>query len=231
MRTTCCSAIRTTIWLPGRIAKSIQRIKAIEQQYGSATPVLAHTDLVVADEELRTIAPSFWLYSNIRPDRGQGLNRLLVQNVVSGCAAAFNRALVRLACPVPENSVPMHDWWLALVAAAFGQIVAIPEATILYRQHGTNCLGATRYDWQYVMRRIGSLACHGGVTQQLHVSTEQARTFLQRFADRLDRQASAILHDFLAIRSVGFFGRRRLLLKRRFFGSGRLQNLAWLTMI
>ena len=74
------------VWLPGRLALPIERIKTIERQRGTHTPVLAHTDLVVADEDLRTVAPSFWSYSNLRPQRGQELNRLLVQNVVTGCA-------------------------------------------------------------------------------------------------------------------------------------------------
>ena len=39
------------------------------------------------------------------------MNRLLVQNVVTGCATTINRALAELASPIPEASAPMHDWW------------------------------------------------------------------------------------------------------------------------
>jgi glycosyltransferase involved in cell wall biosynthesis len=219
------------VWLPGRIAKTIGRIKEIEREHGTDTPVLAHTDLVVADEDLRAIAPSFWLYSNLRPERGNTLNRLLVQNVVTGCATTINRALARLAAPIPRATVPMHDWWLALVASAFGRIVAIPEATVLYRQHASNCLGATRYNWRYVMRRGAEIACAGGMTQRLDVSTEQARTFLECFIGRLDPKSRAMLQDFLALKNVSYFRRRRLLLQHQFLGSGRLRNLAWLAMI
>jgi hypothetical protein len=36
----------------------------------------------------------------------------------------------------------MHDWWLAQCAALFGHIALVDHATVLYRQHGTNVLGA-----------------------------------------------------------------------------------------
>ena len=139
------------VWLPGRIAKPLERVRAVEREQGAATPILAHTDLAVVDENLDTIAPSFWAYRHLDPYRGSELNRLLVQNVVTGCTTIINRALARLACPIPE-SIPMHDWWLALVASAFGRIETVPEATVLYRQHGNNSVGAICHDWRYVLR-------------------------------------------------------------------------------
>ena len=121
-------------------------------------PVLAHTDLVVVDENLHTIAPSFWSYSNLNPYCGSRLNRLLIQNVVTGSATMINRALARLASPIPQGAV-LHDWWLALVASALGRIEAIPEKTVLYRQHGRNCAGRhlLRLALRDAPRRGGSL--------------------------------------------------------------------------
>ena len=39
----------------------------------------------------------------------------------------------------------MHDWWLALVASAFGKISYIESALVLYRQHDNNAVGAKQY--------------------------------------------------------------------------------------
>ena len=36
----------------------------------------------------------------------------------------------------------MHDWWMALIAACFGKIGFVRQATILYRQHRANEVGA-----------------------------------------------------------------------------------------
>ena len=161
------------VWLPGRIAKPLERVRAVEREQGAATPILAHTDLAVVDENLDTIAPSFWAYRHLDPYRGSELNRLLVQNVVTGCTTIINRALARLACPIPE-SVPMHDWWLALVASAFGRIETVPEATVLYRQHGNNSVGAICHDWRYVLRLTREVLFRGAVTTCLQRAQQQA---------------------------------------------------------
>jgi glycosyltransferase involved in cell wall biosynthesis len=219
------------LWLPGRIAKSLARIHAAESEHGASTPVLAHSDLTVVDENLKTIAPSFWRYSRLRPELGQGLNRLLVQNVVTGCATTINRALARLASPIPAAAAPMHDWWLALVAAALGRIETAPDATVLYRQHTRNCLGATRHDARYVMRCIRDALFGRGVSRRFQVARRQAHALLHRYAPRLSMNHQTQLADFLRLGDVSLLRRRRLMLKHRFFGSGQLRNLAWLAMI
>lgn len=40
------------------------------------------------------------------------------------------------------NDIIMHDWYLAIVAAALGELVYIDQPTHLYRQHDSNVLGA-----------------------------------------------------------------------------------------
>jgi glycosyltransferase involved in cell wall biosynthesis len=218
------------VWLPGRISRPLERIQAAERELGVDTPVLAHTDLVVVDENLQTIAPSFWSYSHIDPLRRGKLNRLLVQNVVTGCATVVNRALARRACPIPATS-PMHDWWLALVAAAFGRIEAVPERTVLYRQHPNNRLGATRYDWHYVIRRAGEAFRGGGVSKWRCTTQRQAAEFLRRFATKLPQQQRAVAAAYVELENAGFVGRRLQLLKYGFFRTGPLRNLGWLMMI
>lgn len=36
----------------------------------------------------------------------------------------------------------MHDWWISLVASAFGKRAYIPQPLLDYRQHETNTIGA-----------------------------------------------------------------------------------------
>ena len=42
------------------------------------------------------------------------------------------------------RDILIHDWWAGVLAAAFGKVSLLSEATILYRQHGSNELGAIR---------------------------------------------------------------------------------------
>jgi glycosyltransferase involved in cell wall biosynthesis len=130
------------VWHADKLRRSMARMQALEAEY-PGRPLLVHGDLQVVDESLATIAPSFVRYQGLQPLRN-GFARLLVSNTVTGCTALCNEALLRRALPIPPAAV-MHDWWLALVAGAFGQLSFIDEPLLLYRQHGANTIGAREY--------------------------------------------------------------------------------------
>ena len=128
-------------WKPDKVEKTLKRMKTMEKKYGAHTPLLVYTDLTVADEILNTIAPSFIQYMNVPPK--VTLPRLLLQNSVTGCTVMMNRALYTLVRQVKmAKGIAMHDHFAALTASVFGKIGFLPEATILYRQHGDNTVGA-----------------------------------------------------------------------------------------
>ncbi len=131
------------VWLPEKIERSLDGLRRLETTHGSGTPLLVHTDLRVVDETLRPLADSFWSLHSLDPRPRRPLRRLFMQNFVSGCASIFNRSLREAAAPIPAAAL-VHDWWLALVAAALGRIGCLPEATVLYRQHDRNQIGALR---------------------------------------------------------------------------------------
>ena len=87
------------------------------------------------------VAESFFQYANL-PKRVM-LNRLIVQNSVTGCTVMTNRCLQQFflrQLPIPK--IIMHDYWAALIAKVFGKIGFVNEPTMLYRQHGHNSVGA-----------------------------------------------------------------------------------------
>jgi len=51
----------------------------------------------------------------------------------------MNRPLLELALPLPAGT--LHDWWLAVCAAAGGTIQRTLQPTVLYRQHSSNVIG------------------------------------------------------------------------------------------
>ncbi|WP_166799480.1 glycosyltransferase family 2 protein [Paraburkholderia dipogonis] len=134
----CCD--QDDVWLPHKVGEAVARLTGKGE-----LPALFFTDLVVVDGNLGVIAGSFMAHQNFDPRRASSLKGLLLQNVVVGCTMAGNRALLKL---VREQSLAshremlMHDWWLALLAAALGTIEYSSTPSILYRQHGGNSLGA-----------------------------------------------------------------------------------------
>lgn len=128
------------VWLPHKLARLLEIIRAVEAELPAPAPVLAHCDLELVDEDSRTLAPSFWRFQGIQAERN-AVEQLLVENTVTGCAAVFNRALLERALPIPEAAY-MHDFWLALIASATGRILVLDEPLVRYRQHGSNTVGA-----------------------------------------------------------------------------------------
>lgn len=128
------------VWCPTKLARELELLHWKERQVGESTPLLVHSDLAVVREDLRLLHRSFLAFQGLRHPPTLSLGTLLIQNFVTGCTIVMNRALLQAAVPLP--SVIMHDWWLALCAAALGQVLYLPQATVLYRQHGKNAQGS-----------------------------------------------------------------------------------------
>ena len=143
------------VWLPEKVATTKAAAQALEGKLGKHTPIVVHTDLRVVDEELKQIHPSFWQYSNIRPEiLDSNVHYLGICNAVTGCAMLFNSAAKQVSLPFAEYAF-MHDQWIAGCVMCNGGVVKpINEATILYRQHRKNTVGAISYrftlgEWQH----------------------------------------------------------------------------------
>jgi glycosyltransferase involved in cell wall biosynthesis len=143
------------VWVSDKIQVLLEKAETAEARAGHEAPVLVHSDLEVVDAQLQRLHPSFFRYQGIRHRSEDSLRVLFPQNFVTGCTVLFNRAALDLALPVPSGVV-MHDWWLALVAAAAGQIDFVDRPTVRYRQHGMNQVGA-KSPWHALSRLDGSL--------------------------------------------------------------------------
>lgn len=205
-------------WLPNKVELCLQCLKKAEKKWGKETPLLVHSDLKVVDHELNEIHPSFWQFAHLNPQNGS-LNRLLVQNYMAGCTMGINRSLAQMIPHIPKG-VMMHDWWIGLVASAFGKIVYLKEPTILYRQHQGNTLGAQKFDWKRIFTVF---------FKEKNVLNdkprEQAIHFLRIYGDSLDSNLRELVEGFIAIKRENFWKQRYLLLKYGFYKHGFLRNI------
>jgi hypothetical protein len=217
------------VWEPWKVERSLALFRRFEARFGAAEPLLLHTDLAVVDRDLAPIAPSFWRMQGQDPRRSMAFRRNLVANCAAGCTILVNRALRRRATPVPEAAI-MHDWWLMLVASAFGHIIYLDQRSVRYRQHGGNAVGAKRWD----LARIAAetLGLWRGETRMLR-SVErtimQDRAFLARYGARLPaklRRAAA----GVAWPPYGAFARARHLVAWRLTKPGLLRSLGFLLL-
>ena len=140
------------LWLPGKLEASLVLLKQLEQIHGVEMPLMVHSDLSLIDGHDLPLGCSYLQRQRLDPSR-IGVDDLVLTNVVTGCTVILNRALLETALPIPAEAL-MHDWWLALVASATGLIGFAPEPSVLYRQHGSNVLGARGTGLPVLMGRL-----------------------------------------------------------------------------
>lgn len=142
------------IWTDDHIS-SLMSVMLAEEKTESE-PLVVFSDLKVVDENLSLISDSLFKYQRLNPNLVKNYRNLLCNNVVTGCAMIFNRAALRISMPIPKCAA-MHDWWIALNASKSGRCIFYPKATVYYRQHNSNVLGAKKFGVSYVFSKLNPL--------------------------------------------------------------------------
>lgn len=130
------------VWLPGKVEKVTAEITA-------GADLVLH-DASVTDAALKITNPSYFsvIGSNL------SFSGNLIKNTFVGCCMAFSRQVMLDALPFPEG-LPMHDWWIALVALKkCRKAVLLREPLILWRRHGGNVTGGKTSLSQKIRWRI-----------------------------------------------------------------------------
>lgn len=213
------------VWKNDKVEKSLKEMRRLEAEFGKTVPLLVHTDLCVADKHLNEKSPSFWKYVKLNP-KNDGLNRLIVQNVVTGCTVLMNRALLELSTPIPKEAL-MHDWWVALAASAFGKIGFVPEATIYYRQHGKNQIGAIKYSLYTLLKKGFQRFIVNFWDRRIKFSIQknQVEAFYRQYEERLDKKQKEMLKAYLGLPFCFYMAGRYRVIKYGFFRSGFARNI------
>ncbi len=160
------------VWMDFKIEKTFARMQELEAANATSAetrttvavaadavnkPLLVATDLEVVDENLQRIKESFNADLKIDVFKKHP-NLICVRHVVTGCTMMFNEAAKKVSLPM-SSLATMHDEWVALcVHFKGGSISILEEATIRYRQHSSNTLGASqasRSIWSRILASSG----------------------------------------------------------------------------
>jgi glycosyltransferase involved in cell wall biosynthesis len=129
-------------WLPDRIERTRELFATRK------TLLLIHGDARLVGETGETLGTSLFGALEIGVKEiaaihgGDAFRLLLRRNLVTGATVAIRASLATVAMPFPSAWV--HDEWLAIVAAAVGELDVIEHPLIDYRQHGANQIGVRR---------------------------------------------------------------------------------------
>lgn len=205
------------VWHPEKISKTIAMMEQMEVLYPQQ-PILIHSDLTVVDHDLTIIHNSFWQYQNIDPSKNS-FNRLLMDNVATGCTMMINRTLAKMIGTIPNEAI-MHDWWITMVASIFGHIAFINESLILYRQHNNNDTGAKSFSLFKALK----LWDNRGLYVYIDRTKVQAWQFLCVYKKQLNIKTVEMLQNFCTIQNNHFFKKRYIILKYQLYRQGFMRT-------
>ena len=200
------------VWKNDKIESSLNKIKEIE----GTEPALVFGDMVVVDEKLNVIHPSFMQYTGINPNN-TSLNMLLVSNVVPGCTVIMNKKLYTIVRKCADYShIRMHDQWCAMVAASTGKVVYLNKPTLLYRQHIDNVKGAGKQKSKmgkiiYIIKRLTSLSFFKERDEWHRMMAMQA--YELSLLEEIDEKSRYLSEGFYNIQSKGKISRLLFYLK------------------
>lgn len=112
------------VWEPDKVKAMLACLKSHD---------LVVSDCSIIDSNGAFINKSYFTLRN----SGKGFIKNLIKNRYVGCCMAFNRVVLEKALPFP-NKIPMHDWWIGMIAQIFYNPVFYEKALVKYRRHDNN---------------------------------------------------------------------------------------------
>jgi glycosyltransferase involved in cell wall biosynthesis len=217
------------IWKPGKISLTFKAMLEAENGVGSNKPVVVFTDAEVVDERGAPLAESYWKWSRLRPELSVNFHRMLVESAALSSTMMVNRAALNLALPIIGSSTS-QDWWLALVACAFGKVMHLKEKTITYRRHSSNeteapltasAIGVIRNIF-IARQRVEKLG------RELAL---QAAAFVTRFRTQLSSSDIAALEAAARLPSSNFVVRRWIIIRHGLWFSSLIKNIGLIILL
>lgn len=210
------------IWLSHKIRITLEKMLELEQD-DLDRPLLVHSDLIVVGKNEEIIASSFWSYQHLNPYQNS-LNDLLIQNIVTGCTIMINENLKKLAVDIPDDAI-MHDWWLALIASLGHGVFHIDQPTMMYRQHGSNSIGAQRYGMLSYFKKYGT------AKQTLDRLVVQARTLHKNYSQEMNSNQTRVVEAFMNLPQTGRIQRLIVLGRYSIHKQGWLRRIAFCLLL
>ena len=126
------------IWHPNKVGDFIA-------EFGNSEVGLVIADLQLINKSGEIIEKEFFQH---------GFNISYLQNIIKNnficCSMAFRKKLVPNFLPFPNN-IPMHDWWIGLVALKVSKVSFINKKLTYYRRHDTNVTSGHRSSFKKVL--------------------------------------------------------------------------------
>lgn len=199
------------VWHPTKLSRAVERIQTLPSHQPRA--YCCRQRFIDANDNLLGVSAY--------PARTLSFANALVDNVVSGGTLLIDASLHALVLEAqPPYAAIWEDWWIYLVASAFGN-VHFDEAMLLdYRKHQTNSV-ATASGWPRLRQARRLLARD---ERGLCAILRQAEAFERTYGDRLAPESRSLLRAFLE-RPRTLAGRTRRMLSLPVYRQRRVDGM------
>ena len=207
------------VWLPNKLELSLKEA----QNYLADLPLMVYMDLKVVNQDLEIMTES--MVKSQSHHANTELVQELTENTVTGGVAMINHALAEMW--QVTDDILMHDWYLALLASAFGNLVFIDQPGELYRQHSDNVLGARTLSKRF-KKWIRPHILFAVYWDLIKNSQKQASHLLQMPLSQSNRE---LIEAFVTIMDKSMLERFRILRKYGLRKNKAFHTLVFTTLI
>ena len=123
----------------------------------------------------------------------------------------------------------MHDWWMALIASAFGRLIYMGEAGILYRQHEKNTEGAKNLgSIKYIINKFSNMS---DIRKMLELTYMQAESFRELYGDMLPAEKKEVLEAYIKMSDTNKIEKYRLMHRYGFMKSSLARKIGYILLV
>lgn len=209
------------VWFEDKVELSMNKIIELEKIYGETKPILVFSDKIITDRKLNIIHNSHSKMENFNTN-DFSINKILTQNVISGCTVIINKALINMVKNTDKFMI-MHDYWLALIASAFGVIEYINKPLMYYRQHESNEIGGKNYSIKYMINN--ALKGKEKLRNTFMNNINQAESFYKIYCELMDNKTKDIFQNFISLKNKRNIDFIKTIYKYKFLKSGTVKNI------
>lgn len=168
------------IWMPDKLSRALACFRTTDIH----TPQLYCSEYFLCDENMENPVRSKL------NSRGIYFELMLFDNPASGNTMLLNRALVNLVLRADPAKVYCHDWWIALVASALGEVFFDSNPSLYYRRLTTSVSPTGSNPINLLKYRINTFLKSDGLSrisnQIAHFSATYKEDLTQRQIDVLN---------------------------------------------
>lgn len=159
------------VWFKDKFTKAIKLLNKENED----KPLLFASCSEIVDEYLNHIG------STLIPKKKLSFYNAISQNVTPGHTQVFNRKLMEKLIGIETKDIHVIDWWIYLVATAFGEVFFINDFTVKHRQHGRNAVGYQLNFFKKTVNRIKSLNKNNAnsISKQLYAFQKKYEALLK----------------------------------------------------